>query len=195
MAAAGRDPRAPSRRSCTPRSRSTPSTAGPGFTMDGVARRAGFGKSTLYLRWPDKDALLTDAVRLRSRTVAEVDTGSLRGDLTGAGDRRLPGVRRPRGLGRLPDGRRQRQREPAAGPVHPRAERGAPRGHRGHLPARAGPGRADRRRSSRWRVTDLIYGAGLFFALGRRLDHRAVDRRGARRPGRRRRRGLLDGLD
>jgi AcrR family transcriptional regulator len=53
-----------------------------GFTMDGVARRAGFGKSTLYLRWADKDALLTDAVRLRSRTVVEVDTGSLRGDLT-----------------------------------------------------------------------------------------------------------------
>src|SRR3954454_7125943 len=53
-----------------------------GFTMDGVARRAGFGKSTLYLRWPDKDALLTDAVRLRSRVVTEEDTGSLHGDLT-----------------------------------------------------------------------------------------------------------------
>src|SRR6478736_5475382 len=53
-----------------------------GFTMDGVARRAGFGKSTLYLRWPDKDALLTDAVRLRSQAVTEVDTGSLRSDLT-----------------------------------------------------------------------------------------------------------------
>ena len=53
-----------------------------GFTMDGVARRAGFGKSTLYLRWPDKDALLTDAVRLRTRVILEEDTGSLEGDLT-----------------------------------------------------------------------------------------------------------------
>src|SRR3954471_16481263 len=53
-----------------------------GFTMDGVARRAGFGKSTLYLRWADKDALLTDAVRQRTRVILHEDTGSLEGDLT-----------------------------------------------------------------------------------------------------------------
>jgi AcrR family transcriptional regulator len=52
-----------------------------GFTMDGVARRAGVGKSTVYLRWQDKDSLLTDAVATRSGTLGAVDTGSLRGDL------------------------------------------------------------------------------------------------------------------
>src|SRR4051794_14939023 len=52
-----------------------------GFTMDGVARRAGVGKSTVYLRWQDKDTLLRDAVGTSSRALAAVDTGSLRGDL------------------------------------------------------------------------------------------------------------------
>jgi AcrR family transcriptional regulator len=52
-----------------------------GFTMDGVARRAGVGKSTVYLRWQDKDSLLTDAVSTRSGTIGAVDTGTLRGDL------------------------------------------------------------------------------------------------------------------
>jgi AcrR family transcriptional regulator len=52
-----------------------------GFTMDGVARRAGVGKSTVYLRWQDKDSLLTDAVATRSGELGAVDTGSLRGDL------------------------------------------------------------------------------------------------------------------
>jgi AcrR family transcriptional regulator len=52
-----------------------------GFTMDGVARRAGVGKSTVYLRWQDKDSLLTEAVSSRSGALGVVDTGSLRGDL------------------------------------------------------------------------------------------------------------------
>ena len=52
-----------------------------GFTMDGVARRAGVGKSTVYLRWQDKDTLLTDAVGSASDHLGQVDTGSLRGDL------------------------------------------------------------------------------------------------------------------
>lgn len=52
-----------------------------GFTMDGVARRAGVGKSTVYLRWTDKDALLTDAVGAHSSELGAVDTGSLREDL------------------------------------------------------------------------------------------------------------------
>ncbi|GAB3773262.1 AcrR family transcriptional regulator [Nocardioides ginsengisegetis] len=52
-----------------------------GFTMDAVARRAGVGKSTVYLRWSDKDSLLTDAVTTRSQDIEQVDTGSLRGDL------------------------------------------------------------------------------------------------------------------
>lgn len=52
-----------------------------GFTMDGVARRAGVGKSTVYLRWQDKDSLLTEAVGTSSGALGAVDTGSLRGDL------------------------------------------------------------------------------------------------------------------
>ena len=52
-----------------------------GFTMDGVARRAGVGKSTVYLRWQDKDSLLTDAVGTASGALGAADTGSLRGDL------------------------------------------------------------------------------------------------------------------
>ena len=52
-----------------------------GFTMDGVARRAGVGKSTVYLRWQDKDTLLTDAVRAHAGELGVVDTGTLQGDL------------------------------------------------------------------------------------------------------------------
>jgi AcrR family transcriptional regulator len=52
-----------------------------GFTMDAVARRAGVGKSTVYLRWRDKDSLLTDAVGTHSIGIEDVDTGSFRGDL------------------------------------------------------------------------------------------------------------------
>lgn len=52
-----------------------------GFTMDAVARRAGVGKSTVYLRWHDKDSLLTDAVTNRGLELTAVDTGTLEGDL------------------------------------------------------------------------------------------------------------------
>jgi len=52
-----------------------------GFTMDGVARRAGVGKSTVYLRWQDKDTLLTDAVGTHTGDLGDVDTGALRSDL------------------------------------------------------------------------------------------------------------------
>lgn len=50
------------------------------FTIDGVARRAGVGKSALYLRWPAKADVLLAAVEAHSRPLATVDTGSLRGD-------------------------------------------------------------------------------------------------------------------
>jgi AcrR family transcriptional regulator len=53
-----------------------------GFAMEAVARRAGVGKASLYLRWSSKEALLTDAVTLRFTQVTDVDTGTLRGDLT-----------------------------------------------------------------------------------------------------------------
>lgn len=53
-----------------------------GFAMDTVARRAGVGKASLYLRWNSKEALLTDAVTMRMSRVTDADTGTLRGDLT-----------------------------------------------------------------------------------------------------------------
>lgn len=52
-----------------------------GFAMEAVARRAGVGKASLYLRWNSKEALLTDAVAMRMSQVTDVDTGTLRGDL------------------------------------------------------------------------------------------------------------------
>jgi AcrR family transcriptional regulator len=52
------------------------------FSMEAVARRAGVGKASLYLRWNSKEALLTDAVTMRMSRVTDLDTGTLRGDLT-----------------------------------------------------------------------------------------------------------------
>jgi len=56
-------------------------TGAAGFTIDGVARRAGVGKSTVYLRWSDKNALIVDSMLARSAAIEHVDTGSLRDDL------------------------------------------------------------------------------------------------------------------
>ena len=144
-----------------------------GFTMDAVARRAGVGKSTVYLRWHDKDALLTDAVRLRSRAVAEVDTGSLRGDLTAlataifrefadpdgwAGFRMVvDSASSPEPLGEFTREVSGVHREVIEG-IFSRAR------ERGEVTQEVAP----------LAVTDLIYGAGLFFNLGQRLDHRPV---------------------
>lgn len=52
-----------------------------GFTLDEVARRSGIGKGSLYLRWANKAALVVEAVRERTRFIAEIDTGRLRSDL------------------------------------------------------------------------------------------------------------------
>lgn len=51
-----------------------------GYSLNGVARRAGVGKSSIYLRWPDKESVLVDAVHARS-DAPTVDTGDLREDL------------------------------------------------------------------------------------------------------------------
>jgi AcrR family transcriptional regulator len=52
-----------------------------GFAMETVARRAGVGKASLYLRWNSKEALLTDALTTGLPQVSDVDTGTLHGDL------------------------------------------------------------------------------------------------------------------
>ena len=43
-----------------------------GFTVEGVAKRAGVGKASIYLRWPTKEALLVDAVESRVLKVSNV---------------------------------------------------------------------------------------------------------------------------
>ena len=52
-----------------------------GFAMEAVARRPASGRPRLYLRWNTKEALLADAVTWRLARVADVDTGTLHGDL------------------------------------------------------------------------------------------------------------------
>ncbi|HEX4357382.1 MAG TPA: TetR/AcrR family transcriptional regulator [Pseudonocardia sp.] len=52
-----------------------------GFSLEAVARRAGVGKASIYLRWPTKERLLSDALAAQVANVADADTGTLRGDL------------------------------------------------------------------------------------------------------------------
>lgn len=52
-----------------------------GFTIDAVAREAGVGKASIYLRWSDKQGVLLDALHSQLGHIADADTGSLRGDL------------------------------------------------------------------------------------------------------------------
>ncbi|MFF4578575.1 TetR/AcrR family transcriptional regulator [Streptomyces sp. NPDC001389] len=56
------------------------------LTMEGVAARASCGKSTLYRQWKSKPQLVAAALRAGrarrgERTLADVDTGNLAGDL------------------------------------------------------------------------------------------------------------------
>ncbi len=50
-------------------------------TFDEVARRAGVGKSSLYLRWPSKADLVVAAVDAGLGDFSDIDTGTLRADL------------------------------------------------------------------------------------------------------------------
>ncbi|HEY7849275.1 MAG TPA: TetR/AcrR family transcriptional regulator C-terminal ligand-binding domain-containing protein [Ktedonobacterales bacterium] len=52
-----------------------------GMSLEGVAARAGVGKTTIYRRWPNKDALVLDALRQIKQPVVTFDTGNLRGDI------------------------------------------------------------------------------------------------------------------
>jgi AcrR family transcriptional regulator len=51
------------------------------FSVDAVARRAGVGKASIYLRWPNKETLLAGVFASRLSGVRDIDTGSLRDDL------------------------------------------------------------------------------------------------------------------
>jgi AcrR family transcriptional regulator len=53
-----------------------------GLSFEAVATRAGVNKTTVYRRWPDRPALVLEAMLERSSaTVQPPDTGSLRNDL------------------------------------------------------------------------------------------------------------------
>lgn len=52
------------------------------LTMEQVAARAGVGKASVYLRWPNKVALVAEAIQHRSGVVPDVpNTGSLPQDM------------------------------------------------------------------------------------------------------------------
>jgi AcrR family transcriptional regulator len=51
------------------------------MSMEGIAARAGVGKTTIYRRWQSKEDLLVDAIDELIMDVEPVDTGSLRRDL------------------------------------------------------------------------------------------------------------------
>jgi AcrR family transcriptional regulator len=54
----------------------------PRLSMEGVARRAGAGKSALYRRWPTKQEMVLAVLGEISVDLADVpDTGTLRGDV------------------------------------------------------------------------------------------------------------------
>lgn len=53
-----------------------------GLTMEGIAGRAGVGKTTVYRRWKGREGVLAAAVdRLVGTAIAIPDTGTLRSDL------------------------------------------------------------------------------------------------------------------
>jgi AcrR family transcriptional regulator len=51
------------------------------FSIEAVARQAGVGKASVYLRWRNKEELLVEALKMRMGRVSDVDTGTVRGDL------------------------------------------------------------------------------------------------------------------
>jgi AcrR family transcriptional regulator len=52
-----------------------------GCGIGAIAREARVGKASVYLRWPDKETLLRDALDARIVLDTDVDTGDLRADL------------------------------------------------------------------------------------------------------------------
>lgn len=51
------------------------------LSFEAIARRAGVGRPTLYLRWRSKEELVAEAIESRRPLLEMPDTGSLRGDL------------------------------------------------------------------------------------------------------------------
>ncbi|NEE04256.1 TetR/AcrR family transcriptional regulator [Phytoactinopolyspora halotolerans] len=52
-----------------------------GISIEGIAARAGVGKTTIYRRWPDKESVICDAVAILKGPVPDLPGTSLRDDL------------------------------------------------------------------------------------------------------------------
>lgn len=70
-----------------------------GLTMEGIAAGAQTGKAAVYRRWPSKQALVADALKVSLPEVGEVpDLGSLREDLLSLAQRMRDAMYSPAGL-------------------------------------------------------------------------------------------------
>jgi AcrR family transcriptional regulator len=66
------------------------------LTFEGVARRAGVHRATLYRRWRTREALMLDALLEQGRERVPIpDTGSLNGDLVAYGEAIVRSVAAP----------------------------------------------------------------------------------------------------
>jgi AcrR family transcriptional regulator len=52
-----------------------------GFSVEAVAKRAGVGKASIYLRWPTKQALLLEALRQHVGGVTTIEASNVREEL------------------------------------------------------------------------------------------------------------------
>jgi AcrR family transcriptional regulator len=52
-----------------------------GFSVEAVAKRAGVGKASIYLRWPTKQALLLEALRRHVGGVTTIEASTVREEL------------------------------------------------------------------------------------------------------------------
>lgn len=85
-----------------------------GLTMEGVARRAGVGKSALYRRWPSRSDMVVSALSELSIPMAAVpDHGSLARDLAAALRAAQTWMTHPQVATVLPDLASHAAREPA----------------------------------------------------------------------------------
>ncbi|MFE9322544.1 TetR/AcrR family transcriptional regulator [Nocardia sp. NPDC052278] len=67
-----------------------------GFNVEKVAKRAGVGKASIYLRWPTGEALLIDALN-RVGGIEYVETGDVRTDLVHLAEQVMQGYMGSRG--------------------------------------------------------------------------------------------------